>query len=328
MRGLGITAAAVLALLTSGCGYVGDPLPPALNIPQRITDLKAVEVGDRIEIEFTLPSLTTEGIVLRTLGGVDLRAGRAPEPGATFDPNAWADSAKVIETSSEQAGPVKKTLPAKEWAGREIIIAVRALNAKGRTSGWSNFVALSVRDPLVKPVVTLASDKEGARLSWTGSAPKFQVFRKPAGSELDPALLAEVEGGATSYVDKTAEFGARYAYAVLAWDGNVRSDRSDLVEFSPVDTFPPAPPTGIQAIPGVSTVELAWERATDADLRGYRVYRSVEGGVFERLTELVDVPSFSDKSPASGKKCQYAVSSLDIRGNESDRSAPIEITAP
>jgi fibronectin type 3 domain-containing protein len=308
---------------------VGDPLPPALNIPQRITDLKAVEVGDRIEIEFTLPSLTTEGIVLRTLGGVDLRAGRAPAPGgAAFDPNAWADSAKVIETSSEQAGPVKKTLGAREWAGQEIIIGVRALNAKGRTSGWSNFVALTVREPLAKPVVTLASHQDGARISWTGNAPKFQVFRKAAGSEQDPVLLAEVEGGATSYIDKAAEFGARYAYAVLAWDGNVRSDRSDLVEISPVDTFPPARPTGIQAIPGVNTVELAWERATDTDLRGYRVYRSVEGGAFERLTELVDVPSFSDKSPASGKKCLYAVSSLDIRGNESQRSTPVEITAP
>lgn len=316
-----------LVWTVTGCGYVGDPLPPALNIPQRITDLRAVEVGDRIEIEFTLPSLTTEGIVLRTLGGVDLRAGRVPQAPETFDPVRWANSAKVIETSSEQPGPVKKTLPATEWAGQEVVIGVRALNSKGRTSGWSNFVVLTVVEPLAKPVVTLASDPEGARVEWTGSAPKFQIFRKAAGSDQEPALLAEVEGQ-NRFTDKSAEFGTRYSYSVQAWSGSVRSHRSDAIEISPVDNFAPAPPTGLQAIPGVNTVEIAWERGTEPDLRGYRVYRSMEGGPFERLTELVDVPSYSDKSPPSGKKCSYAITSLDTRGNESARSSAVEITAP
>ncbi len=311
-------------MAAAGCGYVGDPLPPALNIPQRIADLHAVEVGDRIEIEFTLPSLTTEGIALKTLGGVDLRAGKTVEP---FSADAWAEGAKVIEMSSETPGKVKKVLSAKEWAGKEIVIGVRALNNRGRTSGWSNFVTLTVVEPLAKPVVKAESDPEGARINWTGQSPKFLVFRHTSGSAQEPAQIAEVET-LNGFVDKTAEYGTKYEYSVLAVNGEVKSDKSEAVEITPVDTFAPSVPTAVQAIPGVNTVELAWERVTEADLRGYRVYRSTEGGAFERLTELVDVPSFSDKTPPASKKCAYAVSAIDIRGNESVRSIAVEITTP
>lgn len=43
-----------------GCGYVGDPMPPALNIPMRVIDLNAEQVGARMKLRFTIPDLTTE----------------------------------------------------------------------------------------------------------------------------------------------------------------------------------------------------------------------------------------------------------------------------
>ena len=46
-----ILAAAVL----SGCGYAGEPLPPALSRPMRVTDLQAVERGENIAVQFTVP---------------------------------------------------------------------------------------------------------------------------------------------------------------------------------------------------------------------------------------------------------------------------------
>lgn len=315
----------MLLVLAAGCGYVGDPLPPALNIPQRITDVAAVQIGDRVEIEFTLPSLTTEGITLKALGGVDLRAG-APV-GNPFNPDQWAESAKVIETSSEQPGRVKKTLKAKEWANREIVIAARALNAQGRTSGWSNFVSLTVVEPLAKPVLKAESDAAGAKLSWNVASPLVRVFRKtPADKE--PVQVAEVQN-ATEFVDHNAEYGKPYEYSVTAWNGTARSESSDSVTLTPVDTFAPPAPEGLRAIAGVSTIELAWDRVADiADLRGYRVYRSVDGGAFERLTDRAEVPSFSDKTAPAGKRCWYAVTAFDVAGNESPRSGTVEIAVP
>lgn len=53
------------ALVSSGCGYIGEPLPPALHIPQPVVDLSAIERGSKIFVQFTLPSHTTENLEIR-----------------------------------------------------------------------------------------------------------------------------------------------------------------------------------------------------------------------------------------------------------------------
>ncbi|MGH9614602.1 MAG: fibronectin type III domain-containing protein, partial [Bryobacteraceae bacterium] len=95
----------------------------------------------------------------------------------------------------------------------------------------------------------------------------------------------------------------------------------------PVDTFPPAVPSGLTAAAGVSSVELAWERDTESDLKNYIVYRSAAGGPFEKIAE-VNTPSYSDLKVQSGKDYSYEVSAIDQLGNESERSKPVEAKAP
>src|SRR5271167_2721707 len=46
-------ALACAVVLMSGCGYVGEPMYPAVNIPVRIVDLGAVERGDNLELSFS-----------------------------------------------------------------------------------------------------------------------------------------------------------------------------------------------------------------------------------------------------------------------------------
>ena len=58
-----------------GCGSIGEPLYPALRIPTRVTDLAVVERGANLDIDFTIPPLTTEGLPLKEIGGVELRVG-------------------------------------------------------------------------------------------------------------------------------------------------------------------------------------------------------------------------------------------------------------
>ena len=67
---------------------------------------------------------------------------------------------------------------------------------------------------------------------------------------------------------------------------------------------------------------------TEPDLQGYNVYRSMEGGPFEKIGSLVQTPVFSDNRVESGKRYRYAISSVDLADNESARSAPIEVVAP
>ena len=70
----------VTTALLCGCGYIGPILPPALDIPQRATDLRAAEYGDRIVAYFTLPALTTEGLPLKSVESVEVVAGVPPNP--------------------------------------------------------------------------------------------------------------------------------------------------------------------------------------------------------------------------------------------------------
>ncbi len=97
-------AAAAIALLTgllAGCGYVGDPLPPALNIPKPVEDLRVVQVGDKLLVDFTIPLQTTEGLPVRDLGPIELRIGPGGSP---FDQGQWAAFGARNSADRGQAG--------------------------------------------------------------------------------------------------------------------------------------------------------------------------------------------------------------------------------
>jgi len=58
------------------------------------------------------------------------------------------------------------------------------------------------------------------------------------------------------------------------------------------------------------------------------VYRATGDGKWDLVTDSALNPAFSDTKLESGKAYRYAVSSLDRIGNESDKSAPVEVKAP
>lgn len=315
-----IVAAATLA----GCGYVGDPLPPALNLAMKIEDLRVVEYGDRLVIDFTIPALTTDRLPLQKVREVDLRVGKTGSP---FNESQWAEGAKVVPVAKTEPGRVQAEVPITAWVDQDIVIGVRVVNTKGKASQWSNLAVLKVVAALPKPVQVKAEpDPTGVKLTWSSALPKFRVFRHLEGADDAPAIVGTPE--TTSFVDTAAEFGKRYEYMVQAVGPTAESVLSDPVAITPRDIFPPAVPTGISGGPAVGSIELVWERNTEPDLKGYRIYRAAEGRDFERIAEFVEAPAYSDKQVESGKKYRYAITALDQTGNESAQSTPVEITAP
>lgn len=314
---LNILAAAILC---SGCGYVGEPLPPALRIPQRVIDLAAVERGGQVVVQFTAPVQTTEGLDIRNLDVIDLRVTPGGDPAA----------AKVFHPVPGGQTRIEHAIPAAEWVGKDVVIEVRIPSPKGRDSGWSNPVALTIVPPLAQPPAPeLQAVSEGVRVTWPGSAPRYRVYRR-VGDGSTRALRAE--SVPSEYLDTTAEYCKTYHYSVQGAQagGNIRaeSELSPEASITPEDRFPPAVPKGLAAVPSTGSIELTWDRNTEPDLAGYRVYRVEGSGVMERQPDMPQTPGFRDRKIEPGRMYRYAVSSVDRTGNESKMSEPVQATAP
>ena len=144
-----------------------------------------------------------------------------------------------------------------------------------------------------------------------------------------------------SYLDKTFEWEKKYEYRILTLtqvhsqglNASVPGEGSSPVEIFTRDIYPPAQPVGLQAVfSSVGQkpfVDLTWAPNLESDLAGYNVFRRVEGGPFEKLNQqLIQVSSFRDQNVEPGKKYVYVVSAVDLRGNESPRSAEASEEVP
>src|SRR5207249_1388695 len=166
----------VAVLMLSGCGYIGEPMYPLLSIPNRVTDLAAVERSAAIIYQFTLPALTTEGKQAK-IGKIEIRAGEAPQGG--FNQDEWLAKAIHLEAKPDESGHVRNQIPAAPWVGKDVILGVKVYGANGREAGWSNLVTVTVVPPLATPsAVTTSSAPEGVRVSWQGTAGQYRVFRR------------------------------------------------------------------------------------------------------------------------------------------------------
>ncbi len=319
---------APLALV--GCGAIGDPLPPTLDIPQKITDLRVMEKADKLVVDFTIPELTTEGLALR-LEKVDLRAGTYTK--SPFNAEDWAAGAKALDTAGLKPGPAHLELEAGSWIGQEVFFRVRAFSRKGRDSGWSDFVAFRPIPPLAPPPApTAAATENGVSLNWSiFSAPAgltFRIFRRTGKGEPSEVGAAS----APEWLDRDAQFGETYEYTIQAalksGASAALSAVSPPVTITPVDKFPPAVPKGLEALAGSASIELSWEQNTESDLRGYYVYRAAGEGAWERLGDVIEVPDYSDRTVKPGTRYRYAISAIDRSGNESQRSAAVETSLP
>jgi hypothetical protein len=246
-------------------------------------------------------------------------------------------------------------------AGITTFYRVRARVSDRKTSAISNDASLKLF-AVAEAIDTVGAHltEQGIDLRWSapvestggaaGEIAEYHVYR----GEVDPAaagkmaqdiphaawkspLLQIAATKSAEYRDSAFDYGKTYVYvvrAVLSGEGSgVESSDSRTVTIKPVDTFPPAAPQGLvaavigQAAGGKIVVDLSWSINVEADLAGYRVYRSEQPGMLgEALnSELLATPSYRDATGASGGNYWYSVKALDRTGNESKASEQVAV---
>jgi hypothetical protein len=165
-------------------------------------------------------------------------------------------------------------------------------------------------------------------------------------------------------LDPTTARGETYRYTAqrvltTTLDGHTLTMRSVLS--APVtvvmrDIFPPAVPTGLEAVPAEadsagsptnsssassspgnasanSSIDLSWTPDTDLDLAGYVVYRqevspsgALTGPAIRLNRAPIPGPAYSDQTAVTGQRYAYRVTAIDSSGNESAPSADVQET--
>ncbi|MEO8098152.1 MAG: hypothetical protein ABI811_10660 [Acidobacteriota bacterium] len=287
-----------------------------------VVDLRASELGDKLEIAFTLPELTTDGLPLIGVQEIELLVGPGGDP---FSRDGWAATAQHYQVSPKGPGAYEHEIPATGFVGQALVLAVRATGRTGRASDWSNYGYLAVGAPLAPPSdVAAANAVNGVALRWNGSAPRYRILRAvPADLPGDLKVLGE--STTNTYVDESTNYGVRYEYVVVGLGGEKQQSKpSAAASITPADVFAPAVPGVPSVVAGAGSIDLSWTRNGEEDLEGYNLFRATDNGPFEPVASRLALPAFSDTKVESGKRYRYVVSAVDTAGNESARSGEVE----
>lgn len=238
--------------------------------------------------------------------------------------------------------------------------AVEVLNTDNRGGGLSNEVRVSLV-PTLAPFASFNAQTTppGVLISWAcpsasvvhaGVKYLFRIYRRRQDSKFSSKLTdvdadacaAAQSNAVTSFLDQTFSWESTYFYrgnvvsmSTASGPQSVEVEGDDTPEVQVVahDVFPPAVPTGVQAVfsgPDQQTgIDLVWSPVSAADLAGYNVYRRETGTAAVKVnSDLIKTSAFRDTQTTSGKTYFYSVSAVDERGNESSRSAEASETVP
>jgi hypothetical protein len=356
-----LATAVLAAWFLSGCASPGPARPPSLNLPRLVTDLSAARTGDSVSLRWTTPEKTTDGLKVPP----SMTAEICRQLAAHSSPCTPIKSVSVHPGPSEASDLLPGSLTADPAA--LLIYRVKILNANGHSAGLSSpaFAAAGAAPPPVEHL-RVAPVRDGAMIEWQPqataafidldrtlvetAAPKklpakqprqlaapstpaeihLQAGKQAIGSAVEPA----VDPGGT--IDPIAKRGETYRYTAqrvrsIDLGGRaleIRSASSPTITAVMRDTFAPAAPAGLAAVPGSGSIDLSWEPNTEPDLAGYIVYRQeVAGdgtlmGEPTRLTpSFIPAPAYSDITAQPGQTYSYSVVAVDSTGNRSAASS-------
>ena len=350
----------LLPLLFPACATMAPPQPPSLELPKPPSDLHATRKGEGVVLTWTVSDVTTDRQTIRNPGPTRICRATAAElkqcgtpvgeaAQSTIPPATTAAKQKVTASYTDKlSGDVQSNSPS-----ATATYAVEVFNQDGRSAGLSNHVHVPLIRTLPAPNDFQASvSSQGVVLSWSGNIPSplehiryvDHVYRRIQGQpqwKLVGAVPVTV-GHPPRFTDSEIEWEKTYEYRVDVVtliseagkpDVQIEGEDSPTATVMAHDIFPPAVPSGLQAVfsgPGQKLfIDLLWVPVPDVDMAGYNVYRHEAGATPAKINaELVRTPSYRDPAVEPGKQYFYSISCVDVRANESQRSEEATETVP
>lgn len=328
-------------LFIGGCGYKNHPVPPETVVPEAIKDLRFDADDKGMTLSWSFPMETIKGTEIENLASFELY--RAEVPLKDYCGGCPIPFAKPLEqpggVTTEDGKKRRATFKMTDLQpGYKYFFKVRSRTSWFAESADSNIITFVWQVPAKAPEGLTA--KVGNReivLDWhpvtslrdgspVNKPLQYQVWRSTGGKDFEKIGLVT---GKTVFADRNIGENQHYAYQVQSQmkigEEIVGGGMTKPISTIAVDKAPPAPPAGITAIETGMGIKVFWEKSSEEDIGGYKVYRRVADAQEAVLIGEVqpEYTIFVDKKAEQGVRYYYTVTAIDQSNpaNESKKSA-------
>ena len=339
----------VILGLFSACGKKTNPVAPVIVVPNSAEDVRYQVRGRSLSVIWTVPAQNTDGSPLMDLKGFRVRKGEWPtKTYCSTCPDQFQDTLWVDLKGPELPGitvePNQVRVTYDQLKPDHVyLFQVMAVNKKEVPSEPSKTLKVAWALPLKPPTgVRVKNVKQGLEVSWIppsslvdGSAAEglagYALYRRSPQKAWE--RVAEQPLESARFLDKGLQEAMVYSYQVKAvrrTNGNfleseASEEKTEL--FQPLISLPT-----IQEMVAVSlaaAVQIRWQAADSAAVKGYHVYRRAQGEKApRRLTkDPLTEPIFEDRPVVLGRVYYYSITAVGVppARTEGPRSKEIEL---
>ena len=297
----------VVPLLLISCGRKGLPTLKAFEKPEKPAGVTAVHREDRIILVWSYPGNLRSSIkgfqILRSEG-----KGFEREAFVKSDQGSFSDESFKLGVTYEYK--------------------VAAQNMRDILGADSDIVKVTAA-PLPPPPedVSFEIKPDGVELAWKSSGADvcYNVYRSMEKGKFSDVPLNREPDCATSFKDNLLSPEKSVYYTVRPLHNTPAKDEGHPSQEIDVDPshFVPSPPSDVRVVKTEDKTYLVWKESPEPWVRGYRVYRKIEGEEgFIFLGEAV-TPAFADTAKI-GKKAWYMIKAI----GPSAASGPLTVEVP
>ncbi|HPP07039.1 MAG TPA: hypothetical protein PLW88_06680 [Syntrophorhabdaceae bacterium] len=302
------------------CGKKADPIPRGSAVPEDVVDLKAEVKDGVLFLSFTVPLRNKDGSEARNLKGFKIYKGCGGCIGA-FEPikDIRLDAGYGFTIYGGRLYTFDDDLVEGNIYSYKVIPYTDTFRCNE-----SNIVTIKWESTPDKPKIIKVEESDRAiEITWQGQPGLlYNVYRRIE-NEYPLFPVNERPLITSKFQDTQLENDRTYIYEVRAVrekDGILWEGMGERIKATPKDKTPPGIPYGLKAVKEENTIRLTWIEVSDTDLAGYNVYR-VDGEKKERLTAMpIKDNYFVDTKLPGVRYISYYVTSVDLKGNESEPS--------